>query len=83
LGFPTGWLSTTHKDSLLPRHQTQQLIFWRRCRGGREDFCEGSFLHTHPLLCFIVLLYFIYFTCVILYQKLKKLESLVVAISLF
>jgi hypothetical protein len=22
-------------------------------------------LHTHPLLCFIVLLYFIYFTCIV------------------
>jgi hypothetical protein len=26
-----------------------------------EDFCEGSFLHAHPLLCFIILLYFILF----------------------
>jgi hypothetical protein len=36
-----------------------------------EDLCKGSFSHTHPLLCFIVLLYFI-FTCIILYQKPKK-----------
>jgi hypothetical protein len=50
----------------------QQLIFWRHCRGRVEDLCKGSFLHTYPLLCFIVLLYFIYFTCIVLYQKPKK-----------
>jgi hypothetical protein len=27
----------------------------------KEDLCKGSFSHAHPLLCFIVLLYFIYF----------------------
>jgi hypothetical protein len=37
-----------------------------------EDLCKGSFSHAHPLLCFIVLLYFIYFTCIVLYQKPKK-----------
>jgi hypothetical protein len=31
-----------------------------------EDFCEGSF-RTHILYFVIVLLYFIYFTCIILY----------------
>jgi hypothetical protein len=46
-----------------------------------EDHCKGSFSDAHPLLCFIVLLYFI-FTCIVLYQKPKKLESLVVVISL-
>jgi hypothetical protein len=54
----------------------QQLIFWRRCQGRVEDFCEGSFSHAHPLLCFIVLLYFIYFTCIALYQKPKKIRIL-------
>jgi uncharacterized membrane protein len=38
-------------------------------------------LHTYPLLCFIVLLYFI-FTCIVLYQKPKKIGILVVVISL-
>jgi hypothetical protein len=42
-----------------------------------EDLCKGSFLHTHPLLCYcFVLLYFIYFTCIILYQKPKKIRIL-------
>jgi hypothetical protein len=43
-----------------------------------EDLCKGSFSHAHPLLCFIVLLYFI-FTCIVLYQKHKKLVYFIVA----
>jgi hypothetical protein len=43
-----------------------------------EDFCKGSFSHAHPLLCFIVLLYFI-FTCIVLYQKHKKIVYFIVA----
>jgi hypothetical protein len=27
----------------------------------KEDLCKGSFSHAHPLLCFIVFHYFIYF----------------------
>jgi hypothetical protein len=38
---------------------------------------QGEFFRTHILYFVIVLLYFI-FTCIILYQKPKKLESLVV-----
>jgi hypothetical protein len=33
-----------------------------------EDFCEGSF-RTHILYFIIAFLYFIYFTCIVLYQK--------------
>jgi hypothetical protein len=40
-----------------------------------EDFCEGSF-RTHILYFVIVLLYFIYFTCIALYQKPKKIRIL-------
>jgi hypothetical protein len=64
LGFPTGWSFTTHQANFLA------LLPGRRV----EDLCKGSFLHTHPLLYFIVLLYFIYFTCIILYQKPKKIR---------
>jgi hypothetical protein len=46
-----------------------------------EDFCEGSFSYTHPLL-FIVFLYFIYFYLHRFIKNPKKLESLVVVISL-
>jgi hypothetical protein len=35
-------------------------------------------LHAHPLLCLFVLLYFIYFTCIVLWKNPKKLESFVV-----
>jgi hypothetical protein len=40
-----------------------------------EDFCEGSF-RTHILYFVIVLLYFIYFTCIVLNQKSKKIRIL-------
>jgi hypothetical protein len=43
-------------------------------RSGR--LLRGEFSHAHPLLCFIVLLYFIYFTGVVLYQKPKKIRIL-------
>jgi hypothetical protein len=46
-----------------------------------EDLCKGSFSHTHPLICYLFdLLYFILPAS--FYQKPKKLESLVVVISL-
>jgi hypothetical protein len=46
-----------------------------------EDFCEGSF-RTHILYFVIVLLYFIYFTCIVFFIKNpKKLESLVVVFT--
>jgi hypothetical protein len=44
-----------------------------------EDLCKGSFSHAHPLLCFIVLLYFIYFYLHCFISKTqKKLEFFVV-----
>jgi hypothetical protein len=43
-----------------------------------EDLCKGSFSHAHPLLCFIVLLYFIYFYLHYFIKNPKKLESFVV-----
>jgi hypothetical protein len=93
LGFPTGWLFTTHEAYFLaplpgteveeaptsPHHQ--QDIFWRRCRGGSRRLLRGEFLHAHPLLsilfCFTL---FYYLHCFI--KKPKKIESLVVVISL-
>jgi hypothetical protein len=44
--------------------------------GKSGRLLQGEFLHTHPLLCFTVLLYFIYFTCIILYQNPKKFRIL-------
>jgi hypothetical protein len=46
-------------------------LFWHRCRGGSRRLLRGEFSHAHPLLCFIIFLYFI-FTCIVLYQKPKK-----------
>jgi hypothetical protein len=48
-----------------------------------EDFCEGSFSHAHPLLCYLfcfALLYLFYLHRFI--KNPKKLESLVVVICL-
>jgi hypothetical protein len=66
LGFPTGWSFTTQ----------QATSFLALLPGRRvEDLCKGS-LRTHILYFVIVLLYFIYFTCIILYQKPKKIRIL-------
>jgi hypothetical protein len=54
-----------------------KLVFWRRCWGGKKTSARGVF-RTHILYFVIVLLYFIYFTCIVLYQKPKKLVSFVV-----
>jgi hypothetical protein len=36
-----------------------------------EDLCKESFPHAHPLLCFTVLLYFV-FTCIVLSKTQKN-----------
>jgi hypothetical protein len=58
----------------------QQEFFWRRCRGGKRRLLQGEFSHAHPLLCFKFC--FTLFLLASFYQKPKKLESLVVVISL-
>jgi hypothetical protein len=47
----------------------------------KEDLCMGSFSHAHPLLCFIVLLCFIYFYLHHFIENPKKLESLIVVFT--
>jgi hypothetical protein len=42
-------------------HASHQVFSGAVAREEKEDLCKGSFPHAHPLLCFIVLLYFIYF----------------------
>jgi hypothetical protein len=44
--------------------------------GKSRRLLRGEFSHAHPLLCLIVLLYFIYFTCIALYKKPKKIRIL-------
>jgi hypothetical protein len=56
-------------------------LFLAPLPGRKRRLLRGEFSHTHSLLCFIVLLYFIYFTCIVLYQNPKKLESLVVVFT--
>jgi hypothetical protein len=72
LGFPTGWSFTT-----------QQATAFSGAVAGEEwkTSARGVF-RTHILYFVIVLLDFIYFSYIVLYQKpKKKLESLVVVIS--
>jgi hypothetical protein len=45
----------------------------------KEDLCKGSFSDAHPLLCFIVLLYFIYFYLHRFIKNTKKLVYFIVA----
>jgi hypothetical protein len=71
LGFPTGWSSTRH-----------QAIFWRRCWGGSRRLQRGEFFaHTSftlLLLCFTLFI----LPALFFIKNPKKLESLVVVISL-
>jgi hypothetical protein len=41
-----------------------------------EDLCKESFLHAQPLLCYCFTLLYLFFTCIILYQKPKKIRIL-------
>jgi hypothetical protein len=73
-----GWSFTTRKDycwgtkkNNLPRQLAISYFSGTVAGEEVEDFCEGSF-RMHILYFVIVLLYFIYFTCIILYQKPKK-----------
>jgi hypothetical protein len=71
LGFPTGWSSTRH-----------QALFWRRCRGGSRRLLREKFFARTSFTLLFVLLYFIYFYLHHFIKNPKKLESLVVIISL-
>jgi hypothetical protein len=62
LGFPTGWSFTTQ----------QAKAFSGAVAGKEWKTSARRVFRTHILYFVIVLLYFIYFTCIILYQKPKK-----------
>jgi hypothetical protein len=47
-------------------------IFWRRCRGGSRRLLQGEFFAHTSFTLFIVLLYFIYFTCIVLSKTQKN-----------
>jgi hypothetical protein len=47
-----------------------------------EDLCKGSFSHTHPLLCYCFALLYLFLPALFYIKNPKKLESLVVVISL-
>jgi hypothetical protein len=55
------------------RHQPAIKLFSGAVAGEEvEDFCEESFSHTHPFLCYcFALLYFI-FTCIVLSKTQKN-----------
>jgi hypothetical protein len=82
LGFPTGWSFTTHKETSGAINHTPAALFWRRCRGKLEDFCEGSF-RTH-ILYFVLLFCFTLFILPASFyiKNPKKLESLVVVLHI-
>jgi hypothetical protein len=80
--LPLGVSNGLHASKTFSWHHQQQQDFFGAIAGKEvEDFCEGSFSHTHPLLC--LLFCFALFYLHRFYQKFKKLESLVVAIYLF
>jgi hypothetical protein len=75
--------------SQLPGHNNHQLharhqaLFWRRCRERSRRPLQGEFFVRTSFSLLFVLLYFIYFLLALFYIKNpKKLESLVVVISL-
>jgi hypothetical protein len=63
-GFPTGrlfyFINSAPSSFLAP------------LPGKSGRLLRGEFSHAHPLLCFIVLLYFIYITCIIFISKTQK-----------
>jgi hypothetical protein len=90
LGFPTGWSFTTHKDYCWGTKKNNlpcqlAISYFSGAVAGEEveDFYEGSF-RTHILYFVIVLFCFTLFILPASFyiKNPKKLESLVVAISL-
>jgi hypothetical protein len=75
--IPCAWGSQLpgHNHQL---HASHQVLSSTVAGEEKEDLCKGSFSHAHPLLCFIVLLYFI-FTCIIYQKPKKKLVYFIVA----
>jgi hypothetical protein len=47
-------------------------IFWRRCRGGKRRLLRGEFFTRTSFTLLFVLLYFIYFTCIVLPKTQKN-----------
>jgi hypothetical protein len=78
--IPSSW-GSQQAGYLLHQIGSIKLLFWRRCRGKVEDFCKGSFC-THILYFIIVLLYLFILPASFYIKNPKKLESLVVVISL-
>jgi hypothetical protein len=83
LGVLNGLVIQLHAtNSFLAQSTSNQALFWRRCQGGSRRLLRGEFFahisFTSLLFCFTLF----YFTCIIFYQKPKKLESLVVVFYL-
>jgi hypothetical protein len=76
-----------HKDLLLPRQLHATALFWRHHHqvaalflaplpGRKRRLLRGEFFARTFFTLLFVLLYFIYFTCIALYQKPKKIRIL-------
>jgi hypothetical protein len=77
LGFPTGWSFNYTPPTLFWCYLPAIKLFSGAVAGEEvEDLCKGIFSHSHPLLCFIVLLYFIYFYLHHFLSKTQKIRIL-------
>jgi hypothetical protein len=86
LGFSNWPVILLHQQTptsfLAPSSPSHQQVFWRRCRGRVEDFCEGSF-RTHILYFGLLFCFTLFILPASFFIKNpKKLESLVAVISL-
>jgi hypothetical protein len=77
---PSAWGSQlpgyNHHHQLHTSHQ----VFSGAVAGEeKEDLCKGSFSHAHPLLYYLFCFTLFIFTCIVLYQKHKKLVYFIVA----
>jgi hypothetical protein len=73
LGFPTGWSFNYTPPTLFWRHLPAIKLFSGAVAGEEvEDFCEGSFSHAHPLLCYLFRFTLFIFTCIILSKTQKN-----------
>jgi hypothetical protein len=71
----SGVVAGEYKEEEAPTSTTHQQDFSGAvAREEVEDFCEGSFSHTHPLLCYCIALLYLFYLQHFYYQKPKKIR---------
>jgi hypothetical protein len=68
-------LPGTEEEEEAPSSTRHQLFSGAVAGKEKEDFCEGSFSHAHPLFCLLFCFTLFIFTCIIL-SKTKKIRIL-------